>query len=115
MDPDAPTGYLAHDLAEHPPRLSRLCFSGRGERHILAHSDGARHLVHNPHRTPPHVPASPRGAIQARTVLSRRWTAWVGGEPQLHRLDAIRFGHLLAADVPSCDVKHDELFVGDHG
>jgi hypothetical protein len=115
MDPHTPTRHLAHDLPERSPRLARLCFPSRGECRIFAHSSGTRYLVHNPHRAPPHIPASPRGAIQAWTVLSRRWIAWVGGEPQLYHMGAVRFGHLLAADVSARDVKHDELCVGDHG
>src|SRR6266850_2215640 len=35
---------LAHDHLQHPPRPPRLCFSGRSERHIFSHRDGARHL-----------------------------------------------------------------------
>lgn len=115
MDPHAPTRHFSHDPPEHFPRLARLCFPSRSERHIFAHRSGTRYLIHNPHRAPPHIPASPRGAIQARTVLSRRWMAWVGGEPKLYYLDAVRFGDLLVADVSARDVKYDELCVGDYG
>ena len=115
MDAHAPSRHLAHDPPEHSPRPARLCFPGRGECHILAHRDGARHLVHHPHRAPPHIPAPPRGAIQTWTVLPRRRIAWVGGEPQLYHLDVVRFGDFLAADVSARDGEHDELFVGDYG
>lgn len=115
MGPHSPARHLAHDLLQHSPRLARLCFPGRGKRHIFAHRDSARYLIYNPHRAPPHIPASPGGAVQARTILPRRWIARVGDEPQLHHVDAVRFGGLLAADVSACDDGHDELRVGDYG
>lgn len=106
---------LAHDHLQHPPRPARLCFSGRGKRDIFSHRDGARHLVHNPDCPAPHIPASPGGALQARTLLPRRWVARVGREPQLHRLDAVRLCDILAADGSACDEGHDELCGRDHG
>ena len=38
----------------------------------------------------------------------------MGGEPQLHRVDAVCFGDIFAADVFACDEEHDELCVGDY-
>ena len=115
MDPHALARNMAHDDLQHPPRSARLCVSGRGKRHLFSDRDGARHLLHHPHRPPPYIPASPRGRIQARTVLPRRRIARVGGEPELYHLDAIRVGDILPADVSARNEGQYELCGRDHG
>ncbi len=114
MDSHALACGLPHDHLQHPPRLARLCVSGRSKRHIFSHRDGARHLLHHPHRAPSDIPASPRGTIQARTVLPRRRVARVGRESQLHHMDAVRLRDLLSADVSARNEEHDELCCRDY-
>jgi hypothetical protein len=109
VDTDTPACHLVHHDLQHPPRPVRLCLTRRSQRSLFTHRHGPRHLIHHPDSAPPHIPASPRSAVQAWAVLHGRRLARMDRQPQLYRVDAVRVGHLLFSDGPARHEGHDEL------
>jgi hypothetical protein len=111
MDANPAVCCLGNDPHLHPSWTTRPRQPHCGYRYLQPLRHRSRQLVHHPHLLSAVLQrlSTPRGRVQARSLLHGRRLAWLGDECVMHRLDLLHRGPLLAAELQARDGAKYEL------